>query len=107
MDDVSQAIGRLQASEESARNQRTELFKQNGEIKSDISEIKSLLKVHMSETQGVIKRHDAALISHADDIAVLKKFRQRVYIVVAGIGGGGGILGGVATKLASYFGLES
>lgn len=43
MDDVSKAIGALQAQAGAGQRQRTELFKQSNEIKTELGEIKTCL----------------------------------------------------------------
>jgi hypothetical protein len=99
IDQVSSAIGALQADAASAQRQRTELFDQQGEIKDHLTDIKVLLGEHVSEVKGKLGEHEEDITKLQGNVGTLNKFKNRVYIGLAGVGGTGGVGGWIAAKL--------
>ena len=99
MDDISLAIGELKADARAGTAQRVELFKQVGDIKDDISEIKQILKESNSTVMAMLAKHNDQYIEVDKDIKGLKSFRTKIYVGIAGVGGLGGLTGAVMTKL--------
>ena len=101
IDQVSQAIGKLQADAEAAQRQRSDLFFRTTEIKEDIAEIKQLLTGHITHVNDTLTHHAKKLESNNENISTLNQFKTRVYILLAGVGGTGGVGGWLASKLGS------
>lgn len=99
IDQVSEAIGRLTADAAAAQRQRAELFKKADETKDTLGEIKTILSTHSVKNAELLEKHDGQIGAVAGDVASLKKTRQRIYIAVAGMGGSGGIVGYVLSRL--------
>jgi hypothetical protein len=99
MDDISLAIGELRAEAKASNVQRVELFKQVGDIKGDISDIKQMLLAHNTRVTSMLEANAEKLVDVEDDVKTLKAFRFRVLVGLAAIGGLGGISGAIAAKL--------
>lgn len=99
IDDISVAIGALQADAVASQRQRSDLFKKTGEIKDNIAELKVLMTQHITSTVDALETQGKAIEGLQSGVSGLKKFRQRVYIILAGVGGSGGISGWLAGKL--------
>ena len=98
MDDISLAIGELRAEAKASNVQRVELFKQVGDIKGDISDIKQMLLAHNTRVTSMLEANAEKLVDVEDDVKTLKAFRFRVLVGLAAIGGLGGISGAIAAK---------
>ena len=99
MDDISLAIGELRSEAKSSNDQRSELFKQVGDLKESVSDIKQMLTTHNTRVMSMLEANTEKLATVEDDVKTLKAFRMRVLIGLAAIGGLGGIGGAIAAKL--------
>lgn len=102
MDDVSKAIGRLEADMESSQRQRETLFKLNKETNENVAKLTAMMGSFTTEVRAALQQHSAEIAKHEQEIGVLKKFKTRALIAVAGVGGTGGVLGGLASKFTSF-----
>ena len=97
--EMNKAIGRLEAMAESGRSQRTELFKQTGEIKEMVSKNSQNMATFITTTEAMLAAHNADIEGLKEDSASLKKFQNRVHLAIAGTFGSGGIGGYLLSKL--------
>jgi len=99
MDDISLAIGELRSESKAGNVQRTELFKQVGDIKDDISDVKQLLLTHNTRVTSMLEANTQKIDVVERDVTTLKVFRTNVWLLLAGITGTGGVTGYLLTKL--------
>ena len=105
IDQVSAAIGELKAESTSSKNQRAALFQQVGEIKQMVADLTVVIQTNIAKDDLKISEIEKDIKSHGSSIGELKKFKQRMLIGIAAIGGTGGIVGALTTNLANKLGL--
>ena len=106
IDQVSQSIGELKAESTSSKNQRAALFEQVGEIKQMVADLTVVIQTNITKDDIKISEIEKDVKSHGSAIGDLKKFKQRMLIGIAAIGGTGGIVGALTTNLANKLGLN-
>jgi hypothetical protein len=99
MDPMSEAIGKLTAEAAAGTNQRAELFKKVNDIEASIFNLTTIVERGIVSTQDALKGHSDKLENHGASLVVLHKFKNRMYIGMAGIGGTGGLVALIKTKL--------
>ena len=99
IDQISASIGALQAEAETSQRQRTELFTKTEENKGHLLDIKAMLGEHIVEVKTKLTDHEEDIVGLKKGVGTLNKFKQRVYIGLAGVGGTGGVGGWIAAKL--------
>ena len=107
IDQVSAAIGELKAESTSSKNQRAALFQQVGEIKQMVADLTVVIQTNIAKDDLKISEIEKDIKSHGSSIGELKKFKQRMLVGIAAIGGTGGIIGGLTSGLANKLGLGS
>ena len=105
IDQVSAAIGELKAEATSSKNQRAALFDQVGDIKVMLADLTVVIQTNITKDDIKIAEIEKDIKSHGSSIGELKKFKQRMLIGIAAIGGTGGIIGGLTSGLANKLGL--
>ena len=105
IDQVSQSIGELKAESTSSKNQRAALFEQVGEIKKMVADLTVVIQTNITKDDIKIAEIEKDIKSHGSSIGELKKFKQRMLVGIAAIGGTGGIVGALTTNLANKLGL--
>ena len=105
IDQVSAAIGELKAESTSSKNQRAALFQQVGEIKQMVADLTVVIQTNIAKDDIKIFEIEKDIKSHGSSIGELKKFKQRMLVGIAAIGGTGGIVGALTTNLANKLGL--
>ena len=105
IDQVSAAIGELKAEATSSKNQRAALFDQVGDIKQMVADLTVVIQTNITKDDIKIAEMEKDIKSHGSSIGELKKFKQRMLIGIAAIGGTGGIVGALTTGLANKLGL--
>ena len=105
IDQVSQSIGELKAESTSSKNQRAALFEQVSEIKQMVADLTVVIQTNITKDDIKISEIEKDIKNHGSSIGELKKFKQRMLIGIAAIGGTGGIVGALTTNLANKLGL--
>lgn len=105
IDQVSAAIGELKAEATASKNQRAALFDQVGDIKKMVADLTVVIQTNITKDDIKIAEIEKDVKSHGSAIGDLKKFKQRMLIGIAAIGGTGGIVGALTTGLANKLGL--
>ena len=105
IDQVSAAIGELKAEATSSKNQRAALFDQVGDVKKMLADLTVVIQTNITKDDIKISEIEKDIKSHGSSIGELKKFKQRMLIGIAAIGGTGGIVGALTTGLANKLGL--
>ena len=105
IDQVSAAIGELKAEATSSKNQRAALFDQVGDIKQMVADLTVVIQTNITKDDIKIAEMEKDIKSHGSSIGELKKFKQRMLIGIAAIGGTGGVVGALTTGLANKLGL--
>ena len=106
IDQVSAAIGELKAEAKSSQSQRAALFDQVGDIKSMIGDLTVVIQTNITKDELRITEIEKDIKSHGSSIGELKKFKQRMLLGIAAIGGTGGIIGGLTSGLLNKLGLS-
>jgi len=88
INDLSRVLGRLEADASAAQNQRTEIFTQLGQIKSQLSCLPQLAKT---------------VESHAKDISEFKKIKNKAAGVLLVLRFVGGAIGSAVVWAAKNF----
>ena len=105
IDQVSATIGELKAEATSSKNQRAALFDQVGDVKKMLADLTVVIQTNITKDDIKIAEMEKDIKSHGSSIGELKKFKQRMLIGIAAIGGTGGIIGGLTSGLANKLGL--
>ena len=98
MDQISVTIGKLTAQAEASTNQRKALFNKVDGIEESVANLTVVVEKSIVNTNDMLKVHADKLSGHGKSIVGLTKFRNRMYIGMAGIGGTGGIVTYIKTK---------
>jgi len=105
IDQVSASIGELKAEAASSKNQRAALFLQVADIKTMVADLTVVIQTNITKDDIKIEEIEKDVKSHGASIGELKKFKQRMLIGIAAIGGTGGIIGGLTSGLLNKLGI--
>lgn len=99
-------LGELTAEGKASRNQRADLFTEVGDIKTMIADLTVVVQTSITKGDARLTEVEEDLVSQGKAIGELKKFKQRMLIGIAAIGGTGGIIGGLTTGLLKKLGMS-
>lgn len=99
-------IGELLAEAKSSRTQRALIFDKMDENNKVMNNLTVLVQTSITSSNDRLTEVEKDVASQGTSIGELKKFKQRLLIGIAAVGGTGGIIGGVTSGILSKLGVS-